>query len=89
MIFADNLYWSEHAAERRDYILANLREGRFQIAAHLITEAKAPNLYEIYSAASLPDFPMGTDELRVLGIGYGYRDTLRLLCHMIEERYGR
>lgn len=87
MIFSKAMYFGEHAAERKHYILENLRQGRVQFGAYVITEGKNSNLYEIHQASWLLNPKVDSSKLEILGIGYGYEDTLRLLQRMIEERF--
>lgn len=83
------MYWGEHAEGRRHYILENLRERRLQIGAYVIIAGRNGNLYEIHPAASLCNPALDSSDWEILGIGYGYRDTLRLLKKMVEERFQR
>ncbi|MDD6282932.1 MAG: hypothetical protein PUA70_05900 [Oribacterium sp.] len=85
MILADNLYWGKHASEHKAYILKNLKNRTLEPATYVITEAQAPNLYEIYNSTMLLNPYQDTSTMRVLGIGYGYRDTLECLKLMILD----
>lgn len=86
MIFSDNMRFGPHAYEHRHYILDNLRNLRFSPGVYVITEAKAPNLYEIYNEAWLLNPKMKLDNFRVLGIGYGYDDMIHALQELLHER---
>lgn len=87
MKFAQRLYWGEHAAERKAYILKNLKRKKFQLAAYLVVRAQSPALFELYPAYWLltPGFDNGT--LEIVGIGYGYRESLRLIQRMVQDMY--
>lgn len=85
MIFSKHMYWGEHAAAHKAYILNNLREKKFQAAAYVITPAKDGNLYEIYASAMLLTPGFDSSDMEIVGIGYGYQDTLRLVQRMVEE----
>ncbi|SFG41923.1 hypothetical protein [Oribacterium sp. WCC10] len=86
MIFSKNLYWGRHAGKRKQYILENLRKRHFQPGAYVIIEAKSPNLYEIYNQAMFLNPRLDTDDVEVLGIGYGYKDAVECVTRMILSR---
>ncbi len=86
MIFSKQMYWGRHASQRKAYILDNLRERHFLPAAYLITEAKAPNLYEIYHSAMLLNPGFDSVDFIVLGIGYGYQDAVECVEEMLKDR---
>lgn len=86
MIFSKNLFWGKHAGERKKYILDNLRNRHFQPGAYIIVEAKAPNLYEIYNQAMFLNPKMDTENVEILGIGYGYKDAVECVTRMLMQR---
>lgn len=86
MIFSKNLFWGRHAGERKKYILDNLRNRHFQPGAYVIVAAKAPNLYEIYNQAMFLNPRLDTENVEILGIGYGYKDALECVKNMLMER---
>ena len=86
MIFSDNLFWGRHAGEHKKYILDNLKHKHFQPGTYIIIEAKKPNLYEIYNQAMFLNPKLDTEEVEILGIGYGYKDTLDCVTRMILSR---
>lgn len=85
MIFSKHMYWGAHAAKRKAYILSNLRERKFQAAAYIITPARDENLFEIYHAAMLLTPGFDDAEVEIVGIGYGWQDTLRCVQRMVED----
>ncbi len=57
------------------------------LGTYLITGANAPNLYEIHHASVLLNPTLDTENLEILGIGFGYQDTVKLVQRMLEERF--
>lgn len=57
------------------------------MGAYIVTPGENGNLYEIYPAAALLNPGLDTEALLVIGIGYGYRDTLLLIKRMVCERF--
>lgn len=86
MIFSDNLFWGQHAKEHKKYILDNLKHRHFQPGTYVIIEAQKPNLYEIYNQAMFLNPKLDTENVEILGIGYGYKDTLDCVTKMILSR---
>ena len=87
MIFSKHMYYGRHAAEHRSDILDNLRKGQFQPGAYVIVRAPEPNLYEIYNQAMFLNPKLDTETVEVLGIGYGYRDTIDCVTQMLKDRH--
>lgn len=85
MVFSKNMYWGGHAAQRKAYILENLRNRTFQAAAYIITPARDENLFEIYHSAMLLTPGFDTDDVEIIGIGYGWHDTLMCVKQMTED----
>ena len=65
----------------------NLRKGQFQPGAYVIVRAPEPNLYEIYNQAMFLNPKLDTETVEVLGIGYGYRDTIDCVTQMLKDRH--
>ena len=86
MIFSKNMFWGRHAAEHKKYILDNLKKRHFQPGAYVIVEAKSPNLYEIYNQAMFLNPKLDTENVEILGIGYGYKDAVDCVTKMILSR---
>lgn len=86
MFFSKNLVWGRHASEHKKYILENLKHRHFQPGAYVIVAAKEPNLYEIYNQAVFLNPKLCTDEVEILGIGYGYKDAVDCVTKMILLR---
>lgn len=86
MIFSRNMFWGRHAAEHKKYILENLQKRHFQPGAYVIVEAKSPNLYEIYNQAMFLNPKLDTENVEILGIGYGYKDAVDCVTKMILAR---
>lgn len=85
MKFSKKMYWGPHAAKRKAYILENLRERKFQAAAYVVLPASGNNLLEIHPAAMLLTPGFDSDELEILGIGYGYSDVLECVRQMVDD----
>ena len=86
MIFSKNMFWGRLAAEHKKYILENLQKRHFQPGAYVIVEAKSPNLYEIYNQAMFLNPKLDTENVEILGIGYGYKDAVDCVTKMILAR---
>ena len=86
MFFSKNLVFGRHAAEHKQYILENLRNRHFQPGAYVIVAAKHPNLYEIYNQAVFLNPRLCTDDVEILGIGYGYKDAVDCVTKMLLSR---
>ncbi|MBO5597766.1 MAG: hypothetical protein J5943_04110 [Oribacterium sp.] len=86
MIFSKNMFWGRYAAEHKKYILENLQKRHFQPGAYVIVEAKSPNLYEIYNQAMFLNPKLDTENVEILGIGYGYKDAVDCVTKMILAR---
>ena len=86
MILSKNMFWGRHAAEHKKYILENLQKRHFQPGAYVIVEAKSPNLYEIYNQAMFLNPKLDTENVEILGIGYGYKDAVDCVTKMILAR---
>ncbi len=86
MIFSKHMYYGKHAAEHKGYILRNLREGNFQPGAYVIVRAPEPNLYEIYQQAMFLNPKLDTEEVEILGVGYGYPDAVDCVQKMLQDR---
>lgn len=87
MRFSEELRWGELAGKHKAYLMDNLENRRFQPGCYVLTKARYPNLYEIYNAAWFLSPFFDAERLLVVGIGYGYKDAVRLATRMLEERF--
>ena len=86
MFFSKNLVFGKHAAEHKKFIIENLKQRHFQPGAYVIVAAKSPNLYEIYNQAVFLNPRLCTDDVEILGIGYGYKDAVDCVTKMLLSR---
>ena len=86
MIFSAALRFGRLAEQHKEYLLENLRKGYFSPATYVITEAAAPNWYEIYHSSMLADPQFDTSGMVIEGIGYGYKDAVNCVSEMVKER---
>lgn len=87
MIFSKHMYYGKHAAEHRAFLLENLRNGKFQPGAYVIVRAQEPNLYEIYQQGMFLNPRLNTEDVEILGIGYGYRDAIDCVTKMLQDQH--
>lgn len=78
--------WGSRARLRRRYILRNLQEKQISADTYLIIAAREPNLFEIYRQSWFLNPALDTDDVEILGIGYGYPDTIRCLEKLLRQR---
>lgn len=85
MIFSKSMHWGRHAAERKAFLLDQLRKRNPEPATYIIVAAREPNLFEIYNDLMFLNSKLNTDDTEILGIGYGYQDALECAKDMVLE----
>lgn len=88
MEWADNLYVSESAAEKKDIIMQKADRGVGMVKVYLITLASNPdNLFDIFHAAHLKQSAFYSQDLKVVGIAESKGEATELVAQMISDIY--
>lgn len=87
MRLSKKMRFGARAKEYIPYLMENLREGHVVPLCYIVYSGYGKNLYEFYPSSMLkiPNFPRINDE--ILGLAYGYKDALKLVAGMVEERF--
>lgn len=88
MKFYENLYIGESLEQKKDKIIAKLKEGKVQLNCYVIALTENPkNQLEFFDSILLMQRNYKKRELFIVGLAGGYDEALELTKKMTEDTY--